>query len=139
MATITVVLGLCGSGKSTFVRQIVGVDVFDEGVAPGWPKHDSFRNALAGGKDCAVVEVAYCMATRRDQFISGILRDHPGTTLNWVCFENDLDAANARCRSDARRTPEQVRGNLEQNQRMSAVYTYPIGSIVLAVTGVGVT
>jgi hypothetical protein len=48
MAMVTVVLGLCGSGKTTFVKNLVGVTVFDEGVAPGWPKHVDFQNALAG-------------------------------------------------------------------------------------------
>jgi hypothetical protein len=137
MATVTVVLGLCGSGKTTFVKNLVGVTVFDEGVAPGWPKHVDFQNALAAGEDCAVVEIAYCSMTARDEFVRHVLSIRPDTKFNWVCFENDLEAANASCRADVSRTSELIRGNVSLNQRISAAYSYPSGAIVLRVRAVG--
>ena len=133
MATVTVILGLCGSGKTTFAKQLAAVSVFDEGVAPGWPKHEAFLDALADGKDCAIVEVAYCFASVRDDFVRETLRRHPETRFNWVCFENDVQGANANCRADARRSPELVTGNIDQNERMARDYTYPAGAIVLRI------
>lgn len=59
MATIIAILGLCGSGKTWFANRIVGAEVFDEGVAPGWRSNEPFHKALAAGRDCAIVEVRY--------------------------------------------------------------------------------
>ena len=133
LAAITAILGLCGSGKSSLAKRLAGVELFDEGVAPGWPNHGRFLEALAAGKDCAIVEVAYCIEEQRIEFVNGILARYPGTTFNWLCLENDLAAANANCREDPARTKDQIEGNIAQNAWMTEHYTYPPGAVVLKI------
>lgn len=133
MATVTVIIGLCGSGKSRVANRIVGATLFDEGVAPGWPNCRPFHEALAAGKDCAIVEIAYCVEAKRVKFVNEILTKYPGTTFNWICLENNPAVANTNCREDPARTMEQIEGNIAQNARMTAVYTYPPGAVVLKI------
>jgi hypothetical protein len=71
--TITFVLGLCGSGKSTYVRQRPDRLAFDEGVVPGLPNYEAFLDAVASGRDCIVIDVLYLVLRARSSIrVAGI-------------------------------------------------------------------
>jgi hypothetical protein len=80
------------------------------------------------GKWCAVVEIAYCNPIRRAAFEQELHEAAPDAQLHYICFENDVQKANAnrRSRRDGR--------NLEQlnsiNRNISASYTIPTGADV---------
>jgi hypothetical protein len=135
MATVTVVLGLCGSGKTTLVKQLVGVATFDEGVAPGWPQHDAFRDALAAGRDCAIVEAAYCFAPAREAFVEEILQSHPDTTFNWLCSKTTSLPQTRAAAWTRHARPNKFRPTSSKIHESPPLYTYPAGSIVLAIVG----
>src|SRR5260370_1244097 len=63
MSTVTFILGLCGSGKSHFARQMMQVRVFDESFFG--EKQQELKTALQSGENCAVVEIAFCEAEKR--------------------------------------------------------------------------
>src|SRR5438034_1252590 len=108
-ATLTIILGLCGSGKSELIKRL-DVDVrFDEGF--DWNlkgEHERLISALKAGNSCAVIEVAYCAAIKRDAFVAKIKQAIPGVIIRWKCFRNDLAQANLNCinRRDGRDVTE---------------------------------
>jgi len=56
MATVTVLLGLCGSGKSDYLTKMTGVEKFEEGVRPDLTENwQRFLDTLALAKDCAII------------------------------------------------------------------------------------
>jgi hypothetical protein len=129
-AMVTVILGLCGSGKSTLATELAGQGcaLFDEGVFPGYSNWAPFLDAVAEGRDCVVVEVAYNTEDARRFLTQTVEQAKPGTTVKYICFENDLAVANANCIERARRDPTRdALGNCAQNERMSATYKVPQG------------
>src|SRR3954466_16038118 len=97
--TLIVILGLCGSGKSWLLDQLV-VDV----KSP----HDGFDldschmqrivDGLRANQSCAVIEIAFCEPGRRAAFEQEIRDLVPSVSIRYICFENDLQAANENCR-----------------------------------------
>ena len=70
-----------------------------------------------------VVEAAYCRATAREWIAAWIAREASGTTIEWICFENDLTTANENCRK--RTDKGHADGHVDINNRLSPDYTYP--------------
>src|ERR1043165_6554013 len=105
--TLTLIIGLCGSGKTKFIEQL-DIDPalkFDEGF--DWNRrgeHEAIIAALHAGKQCAAIEVEYCRAEARDRFVTKIRSAVPGAIIEFVCFENDLVQASKNCaaRKDGR-------------------------------------
>jgi hypothetical protein len=130
--TLTVILGLCGSGKSELIKRLK-VDVrFDEGF--DWNlhgEHERLISALKSGQSCAVIEVGYCLKTRRDAFVARIRQAAPEVTIEWKCFANDLVQANLNCLN--RRDGRDVKELLRINADLTAVYTYPEDAEILPV------
>jgi hypothetical protein len=136
VATVTVILGLCGSGKSHFAERMVGVKLFDEGVLWGWPNWQPFCEALASGKDCAIVEAAFCFESNREVFLKKIREINPDTIVNWICLENNPVAADENCHNDSKRPKKHIEGNILQNDRVTKLYTYPEGAVILKIVGI---
>lgn len=134
MATVTVITGLCGSGKTYYAERMSGVRVFNEGVRPDMHENmQKFLDVLATGKDCAIVEVAYLTEYGRSELVR-IVRDRfPETVFKWVYFENDLEKANSNCMNDAERDEEMRRGNVELNNRWTRIYKIPADATVLEI------
>lgn len=129
MARATVVIGLAGSGKTTFAKTLPGI-LFDEGVGILPAPTARFFDALRAGRDCVVVEATYCFAEARAQFVALLDANVPGTEIEWVCFRNDLPAANANCRRRPDKDPE---GHVAINNRVAGMYTYPEGARIVDV------
>jgi hypothetical protein len=129
MPTVTFILGLCASGKTYLADGIIAGAKFDEGFLNDKIQHEALIAALRQGKDCVVIEIAYCLTERRQQIVTEVRAAVPGTHINWICIENDLYRANKNCRErTSKRDPE---GHIKINQQYSPVYTYPDGAVVL--------
>jgi hypothetical protein len=134
MATVTVITGLAGSGKTHYLDKIVGVERFNEGVRPDKPENfQNFLEVLARGEDCAIVEIAYIAEYWRNQLVSLIHARFPETIFEWVYFENDVEAANANCLNDPDRSDENKRGNVANNKRWTHQYQIPAEAVPLKI------
>jgi hypothetical protein len=88
MATVTVIKGLSGSGKTEYLNQMVDVIPFNEGVRPDKPENmDKFLDALGTGKDCAIVEIAYLTEYGRNELVRLVRERFPDTVFKWVYFK----------------------------------------------------
>ncbi len=129
MATVTFILGLCGAGKTWLSDRIVSGAKFDEGFLNDPTQHAALIEALRSGRDCVVVEIAYCQEAARQQIVQELASAVPNVSITWFCIENDLFRANKNCRE--RTNKGDADGHVEINRRVSSVYTYPEGGVIL--------
>src|SRR5260370_42545012 len=125
MATVTFILGLCGSGKSCLAEQLQkenGVEVFDEGFIVTPRMQQELVDKLGNGRDCVVVEIHFCFEDVRKRFVPGLRRDVPEVKIKWTCFKNDLEKANGNL---PRRPDRDPAAHVAINQRVAPYYTYP--------------
>src|SRR5262245_55003945 len=105
-ASLTLILGLCGSGKSyTLDRLDAEVKSPHDGFALNHNGEIEYViEALRAGRSCAVVEIAYCERGARASFLTWVRREVPAVEIRFICFENDVQKANANCvrRDDGR-------------------------------------
>ena len=82
MGTLTVILGLCGSGKTHLIEHLEADLKFDEGFQWNLNRdHERLVAALREGRHCIVIEVDYCIAQSRDKFVAWITNAVPGVTI----------------------------------------------------------
>ena len=99
---------------------------FDENFLHEIGQHERLIKALRSGKDCVVIEIAYCAETERQKIVREIQQAVPNVKIKWICFENDLEMANKRCRE--RKNKGDPKGHIEINQRVSQRYKFPEGA-----------
>lgn len=128
MPTVTFILGLCGSGKTWLADRIIADEKFDDSFLKDQNKHCALIDALGSGKDCIVIEIAYCCEKEREKIICEVTNAVPNVKINWLCIENDLYRANKNCRE--RTNKDDPEGHVRINQRYSPCYTYPDGGVV---------
>ena len=140
MGTVTFVLGLAGSGKSWLVSRLKVDRAFEEGFdAPESREqfHAELLARLRAGQHCTVSEVAFLAPARRDEYVSRLTHDLNGNVrINWVCFDNNLAAADYNCRERANKLDDP--GGLRHmaiNQLATRQYVIPEGAIVLKTYG----
>jgi hypothetical protein len=92
MPKAVVVLGLCGSGKSHLI-EARGLRLFDGPIGTPSILDDAIA-WLRSGRDCGLEEIHYCIPSYREAFERRLRAEVPGVEIEWVCFANDLDAAN---------------------------------------------
>jgi hypothetical protein len=136
MPRVKIVVGLCGSGKSHLARELgeAGYAVLDEDVAftvePGsvlsGPKFDCLLRRLSEGKDCAFTEALLMFKPVRELFMPCLKKRQgmDGVTVEWIFFENDLEAANHNCTNDPGRA-DGGRGHVQPNNVWSPRYSIP--------------
>lgn len=129
MTKVIFVLGLCGSGKTWLADHIVATEKFDEDFLNDPKKHADLIKALRSIRDCVVVEIAYCLATYRDQIVSELREAVPQLTIIWLCIENNLEKANKNCRE--RTNKDDPNGHINMNKQYSPLYTYPDDGVIL--------
>jgi len=130
MPTLTIILGLCGSGKSHLIKLIASEIRFDEGFLNCKADHEWLFRALKRGEDCAVIEICYCVESYRKQFLAELAHRVKKVHVRWLCFENDIRRANANCRLRPTRNPK---SHMRINRRVRKEYTYPEGATILKV------
>jgi len=142
LATLTVVVGLPGSGKSHLLCQLrescTGLTVedyhknarSDSSLVTASRHYADLVRALREGRDCAIADVAFTDRRRRREVEKVFRRDVPGLSLDWVFFANDLEACVANIRR--RGHPE---ADLEERvaTTLSATYVIPRGAAALRI------
>lgn len=139
---LTIIVGLPGSGKShllqEFQRAVPGLIADDYmarslGDRPGF-EYSRYRTclveALSIGKDCAVSDITFCRAERRDEFAQSIGREVPGVQIRWIFFEKRPDLCKQNVIRRAREAAEREKRNIDE---LSAVYSVPEGADVRSV------
>ncbi len=131
MATVTFILGLCGSGKTHLVKQIADVLVIDESF---FARKNELRAAIRAGKNCVITEIAFCREDKREEIVRELLACVPDIEVKWVCFENDLAKANTNCRRERKdKEPGSAEAHVAINESYSPFYTYPSGEEILPI------
>jgi hypothetical protein len=121
---------------------MVDVEPFEEGLLPPrlvaqlgldpqlldeWHR---FLDALAAGKNCAVIEIKYIAEVYRIDLVKEARERYPDTNFEWICFKNDLATANWNCLNDPERPRDRAEGNVAQNNCWTHQYTIPKGAVV---------
>jgi hypothetical protein len=136
MPSLTIVIGLCGSGKTWLADMILAPVKIDEGFRGKAEKQKAVIAALQRGQDVVIVEAEYCREPARRQedgapdgieaLVAGYV---PGAVVTWMCVENDLHRANKNCWERTNKGDPQ--GHVNINKTLSPTYTYPPGAVVL--------
>jgi len=141
--TLTVVVGLCGSGK-TWLLERVGqacpdVSTFDEGFSDRGPHGTARRRAVAdvilSGRHVVVADLWCGYRPRRRQVLQNLRRMVPDVFVQWLWYENDLSTANHNCR--LRTNKADAEGHVAINDRWSPHLTMPKGAVVFPIHAVG--
>lgn len=132
---VTIVLGLCGSGKSYYCRKLcteTGAHFFEH-VASQPETRARLLAHLRGGHDATVEEVTYCDPSRRSE-IEAELAAIKGLEIVYVCFENVRKKADSNVvnRMD-KHGGGSVEEHLRYNRELARVYRYPEGARVLPI------
>ena len=138
MATLTVIVGYCGSGMSWWLgqrrRERPDAHFMEEGaqVHPGGSLHDEVAEALRAGKDCFVGLMDCGHPGNQASLERSLGEKAPGTPLKWVFYENDVAKANKNVCRDAARDRDE-KGNIEQNLRWKTFYKVLYGAEVIPI------
>lgn len=142
MATLTVVVGLPGSGKSRLLDRLraacpgVVADDYHAAAHGGSPEVTASRhypaliNNLRAGLDCAISDIAFTDTGRRLELDRVVRADVAGVVIKWVFFANDLGA----CLANVRRRGRESRVEEGEMARWFAPrYFVPHGATLLPV------
>jgi hypothetical protein len=129
MATVTFILGYCGSGKTPLVLEMEreGVRRFDEGFLCNPTQHYAeLIEALRSNADCVVVDIGFCEEGNLERITRRLQGDVPNVAIKHVYFEADLDKANKNCRTRNNK-PDDPEGkkHIEINNRIGSSYKVP--------------
>jgi hypothetical protein len=127
------VVGLCGAGKSHLIAQYRdGFRLFDEGVAPGWPAHGRFLEAVRFGHDSIAVDIAFRLATYRTLIEAEVRLIRHDVNVEWLFFANDALTANNNCIKDTKKQRD-VQGNIACNNAWTLDYDIPTGVVPIPI------
>jgi hypothetical protein len=144
MATLTVIVGLPGSGKSHYMHQhgasCQGVcaedymaDSRDNSSELRHSRHhDALIRALRDGKDCMIADIEFCRLEKQDKLTSLIAAHVPGAAITWICFENDPVQSKLNAE---RRGRADIAAELAKIDELSKVYHVPSNARRLPVWG----
>ena len=143
MPSVTILIGLPGSGKSTLIKErSVGdsshccFDDFHGGSLDGTGAftqsrhYETLKELLHQGLDCVIADIEYCRASRLTEAERGLLTlsQELGVMIEIkrVFFENDPSACrhNVIHRFDHERTRDYI-AELEKIDALSAIYECP--------------
>lgn len=140
MATLTVIVGYCGAGKSTVKDKLAAAcpaaRVMDEGfVVPTNDRDHRERGAifeaLRDDRPAIVTSLECANEVTRVTVKNQVQSEAPGTLILWLFIENNVERANENCRRDRSRAAS-VDGLVAINNRCSAwPYSIPPEAIVL--------
>lgn len=126
MATLYLIFGLAGSGKSYYATEVLGLsEEFHEGFALSQDMQRKLIHDLQRGTDCTVSEIAYLNITNRQRFLAAIKNEVPNVNIFEIYFEKDLESANWNCQH--RTNKGGAAGHIELNRRLFEVYEIPSG------------
>jgi hypothetical protein len=143
VGTLTIVIGLCGSGKSWFLNTMQKshpvAKFFDEGLSDrgqsGIDRRKKVAIALKNGFDVYVGDLWCGWSARRRVVVKHLKQLVPKLRIVWFYYENSLCKANNNCRK--RRNKRDAKGHVAINQRWSSRLTAPRGAIVMKIHQLG--
>jgi hypothetical protein len=142
MATLTIIVGLPGSGKSHLVKTLrptcKGV-CEEDFMAHSYRDDPDFRCSrhfgelvrdLARGVDCIIADITFCRADRRAEFESLIKGAVPNVTLDWQYFTNNAEDAEQCKRNVARRARSSTDSEKQFIQEHHQGYKPPVAATI---------
>jgi len=136
LGTLTIVVGLPGSGKSTYIHSLTesnsNLSVYDDYQGESYEKSDDPRLSkhfkpltqdLMQAKRVIVSDIRYCIPRELNAFLAAVLNVAPNVQIEFTFFENNPEA----CRRNiiARNRPDRVEKELELLKKLSAGYSVP--------------
>jgi len=137
MATLTIVIGLPGSGKSYFLDRLVNNGTLPEErtcadyfrgskdnilEVPRSPFFEPMISSLKRELDCAIADISFCEVRHLRALVATVLAEVPTVTIKRIYFRNDLDA----CRRNVWGSANEA-ARLAEIERLSHVYVIPSG------------
>lgn len=145
MTTLTIIIGLPGSGKSHHLNQLVNegkvsadciahdyhANAINNSSAPEHSRHyASIIDHLRNGNDCAIADIAFCDAERLQNVELSIYIAARGTTIKRIYFENNAENCKWNVHTDG---GEGMNARLQAIDRFTAIYTIPDDSDIIPV------
>lgn len=134
--TLLLVLGLAGSGKSHVINALAKDFVIEENFAPAEDRNiAALVCALNAGEYCIVSERKYRSKKERDTFIARVKASvNPPPAIHFMCFENDLAAANHNCMYRENKDGDPGgKIHVAQNEGDTLSYEIPENAVVLKI------
>ena len=131
---LLMVMGLAGSGKSHYISRLYPEPdaICEEGFASNEEENiEKLKKRLSCGEYCVISELKYLNPTNREGFIEKVLSLDPQPLIRYVCFENNLDAANHNCRNRTNKGDPEAHVLINCNS--SPAYQIPEGALVLPI------
>jgi len=132
MANVTIILGLCGSGKTYLAEKLTaetGAMLF-ENLLSDASNFPGVLECLRNGKDCIIDEVQFCIPANQSA-LTQMFSEFAGLTVKWICYENDIESANWNVL--LRKNKGDPEGHLDINRRLAPLYKYPVGAEVIPI------
>ena len=130
MGTLTIIIGLCASGKSHLLQEKIqkakyGIFVKDEGFMTEHFEgcYRNLKAALENDIDAVLAGGEFCYKNNQEIFETRLREDFEDIEINWIAFENDLEKANNNVKK--RKNKEDVDGHIEINSRLTKNYHFP--------------
>ena len=136
---LVLVLGLAGSGKSHLIRLLRQDFCIEEGFALAEQTNiNLLKAALSEGKHCIVSERKYRSSQQRSIFLEAVRQGLPvPPAIHFICFENDLAAANHNCRHRGNKARDPGgKEHIAQNNADAIDYEIPDGAVVVKIHGI---
>lgn len=146
MATLLVIFGLCGSGKTDYLLKPLRAacpegEFHDEGFLRlddfGQRIKNAVKTALLAGRNCVIVESECCFQERRAALDIWVAENAPGTLRVWISYENDREKANRNCTAREEKGGKgDAVGHIQINDRvLSPRFTIPDDAVMLKING----
>jgi hypothetical protein len=136
--TLTIISGLCGSGKSWLLnhlhKQHPKSVAFDEQLSdrgkPGISRREQVARALNSGKDVFIADLWAGWPPRRRTILRHLRKLVPNLRIVWLVYENDIRKANRNCRARPDRDP---RGHMKINRKWAPLLEPPKNAVILRI------